>query len=136
MKTKTNKKFKLFRYNEGYVNTVLKLLPYLTFFYFGLSLLLLPFIISVQEAREAVGIVSVILSIPIAIFGIICGVYLRKRKKWAVISLIAIVSLNLLGKILIISSSGEGSPPVLEMAYLAFLIIGLVGIIKQGKNET
>ena len=108
-----------------------RLVFYFFFFKFGLALIVLPFMFISQYAKEMVGVDGLVLSFIMSIYGIFAAVHLRKRKLWAVNSVLVIELISLVSKMITFAALGRFKIPHLEIASIAFLI----GCYRYLKND-
>ena len=106
-----------------------KSLSYFMFFYFGLRLIATP-ILYFSSAGELMKLLTsqlwfyfnFVISLGLALFGLVCSYYLMKMRKWALISLIVLLVLHT-GSILLNSSYlGQTKLPLVQIAALIMLI--------------
>ena len=97
-----------------------RIVAYLTIVIFAFRLLFS--IILSQNIKEYFGIFSFILGILLLIFGIVCGFYLLKFKRWALISLTVIAIIHLFNIVFLSISLGKFKFPVSQLAYLILIL--------------
>jgi len=103
----------------------IKILAIATFIYFGIRFILsliLPFL---EGYVEEIGMVNVIFSPLLALLGIYFGYQLLKKKRWALIGIIVLIAYHAITRYVITSSLGDPSLPIVQIAYLLFLVGGL-----------
>ena len=108
--------------NKKSFNFSLKLLAYLTFFYFGVKLAFTLFLSLNSEFREVYGMINLIFSPILILLGIYFGYQLLKKKKSALIWLIVLVSYQLVIRIINMVILNQFKFPLTEIAYIILSI--------------
>ncbi|MEM4247059.1 MAG: hypothetical protein QXR48_02325 [Candidatus Woesearchaeota archaeon] len=125
-----NKKITKIGTNER-ARRVIRFLAYFMFFYFGWRLIALPFIFAggKESLTEFYGgtlffVINLVSSVVFIALGLIAAYYLTKFKKWALITLIVLISLHAINILITTYGMGRVKLPVVQVTVLIFLILG------------